>query len=113
MIVRVEHVLFDLLTRAKPSTRAQSTFNSFLLEYSPACERTTLSTERIGVGEDDDDVFSLGVMPAPLWLAPLGHGSFGFLSSPFPLSLCCCVQQVFFSCDMPWVFIWFSLIIIS
>lgn len=70
---------FDLLTRAKPSTRAKSTFNSFLLEYSPACERTTLATERIWVGENDDDVFSLGVMPAPLWLAPLGHGSFGSL----------------------------------
>ena len=57
VIVRVEHVLFDLLTRAKPSTRAKSTFNSFLLEYSPACERTTLATERIWVGENDDDVF--------------------------------------------------------
>ena len=68
---------FDLLTRAKPSTRAQSNFNSFLLEYSPACERTTLATERIWVGENDDDVSSLGVMPVPLGLAPLGPGSIG------------------------------------
>ena len=69
--------VFGLLTRAKPLARVQSTFNSFLLEYSPACERTTLATERIWVGENDDDVSSLGVMPVPLGLAPLGPGSIG------------------------------------
>ena len=69
--------VFGLLTRAKPLAKVQSTFNSFLLEYSPACERTTLATERIWVSENDDDVSSLGVMPVPLGLAPLGPGSIG------------------------------------